>query len=148
MIARHCEFADYNSSNSCILQLEFLNRLFKLYLYLIHLYLFNSISRFRHLLRRNRQGIKYAVDFVNTGSTNLPTHAELLTQWSYPIYRLQRQPTPKKWLRVTERNFSEFGLFLSVSLVLYGKIKLCALSSTFFISGVIFSISLRLDFVE
>ena len=32
MIARYCEFADYNSSNSRILQLEFLNLLFKLYL--------------------------------------------------------------------------------------------------------------------
>jgi len=28
-------------------------------------------SWFRHRLRRNRQEIKYAVDFVNTGSTNM-----------------------------------------------------------------------------
>ena len=34
MIARYCEFADYNSSNSRILQLEFLNLLFKLYLFI------------------------------------------------------------------------------------------------------------------
>ncbi len=69
MIARYCEFADYNSSNTRILQLEFLNLLFKLYLF-IYLF-FDFDSRFRHLLRRNRQEIKYAVDFVNTGSTNL-----------------------------------------------------------------------------
>jgi hypothetical protein len=45
MIARYCEFADYNSSNSRILQLEFLNLLFKLYL-------FNSslFFRFRFLI--------------------------------------------------------------------------------------------------
>ena len=39
----------------------------------------------------------------DTGSTNLPTHAELLTQWSYPLYRLQRQTTPKNgWGRRNE----------------------------------------------
>jgi len=36
----------------------------------------------RHLPRRNRQGIKHGVDFVNTGSTNLTTHAGPLIQGS------------------------------------------------------------------
>ena len=42
MIARYCEFADYNSSNSRILQLEFLNLLFKLYLFIFLFFDFDS----------------------------------------------------------------------------------------------------------
>ena len=71
MIARYCEFADYNSSNSRILQLEFLNLLFKLYLFIYLSYLSISIpdsdTCFAGIAKKSN-----IASLRDTGSTNLP----------------------------------------------------------------------------
>ena len=68
MIARYCEFADYNSSNSRILQLEFLNLLFKLYLfiYLSYFSIPDSDTNFAGIAKKSNMA-----SLRDTGSTNL-----------------------------------------------------------------------------
>lgn len=84
--------------------------------------------------------------FRDTGPTNLPTHAELLTQWSYPLYRLQRQPTPQKMVEGDGAKFLRiWTIFICFFSSIWQNKTLCIVFNLFYFwSNFLYQFEIRL----